>query len=360
MHSDQQFPPASEVANDPTRLKQDQPQPPIRLTVLISGNGSNLQALIDATTITTSSNHDHYYQPKDGRHNEEDEYEANPPSGLQNLLTIVRVISNRKSAYGLQRASRAGIPTRYHNILPYRRCHALSKNCIHDERVSLPSSEGVSSERKAQGEGPEEGSEQLARRRYDEDLLKMILADYPDLIICAGWMHVLSPTFLEQLDAEGKRRGQSQKIPILNLHPAILGEFDGVDAIARAWTAAAHKRREDEILRGVGPADDADEQQQPAHDRIEKDDEKKDDEKQHYETQKRNRNVILETAVTVHHLTERVDGGDPVVVEAVPIYDTDRSLEEFEERMHRVEWRVIVQAAEKVSREILNARRRRQ
>lgn len=53
---------------------------PIRLVVLISGNGSNLQAIIDSIT------------------------EKKLPA------KIVAVISNKANAYGLQRAEKAGIP----------------------------------------------------------------------------------------------------------------------------------------------------------------------------------------------------------------------------------------------------------
>jgi phosphoribosylglycinamide formyltransferase-1 len=64
-------------------VTQDQqtPSPPVRLAVLISGSGSNLQALIDAS------------QQRDARYQ------------------IGLVISNRADAYGLERAQRAGIPT---------------------------------------------------------------------------------------------------------------------------------------------------------------------------------------------------------------------------------------------------------
>jgi len=56
-----------------------------RIVVLISGSGSNLQALIDATHSNGSN----------------DAIDAN----------IVAVISNKAKAYGLQRAANAGIPT---------------------------------------------------------------------------------------------------------------------------------------------------------------------------------------------------------------------------------------------------------
>ena len=52
-----------------------------RAAVLISGGGSNLQALIDATALPTSS------------------------------AALALVISNRADAYGLTRARDAGIPT---------------------------------------------------------------------------------------------------------------------------------------------------------------------------------------------------------------------------------------------------------
>ena len=54
---------------------------PKRLVVFISGNGSNLQAILDATA--------------DGTLNAQ----------------VVLVVSNRISAYGLKRAGNAGVPT---------------------------------------------------------------------------------------------------------------------------------------------------------------------------------------------------------------------------------------------------------
>ena len=61
-----------------------QTDPSTKLTVLISGNGTNLQAVIDK---------------------------------------VNGVISNRKNGYGLERAKRAGIPNLYHNLLQYKKTH---------------------------------------------------------------------------------------------------------------------------------------------------------------------------------------------------------------------------------------------
>lgn len=134
---------------------------PIRTTVLISGNGSNLQAVIDKI------------------------------AAQQLNANIVRVLSNRKDAYGLERARKANIPTHYHNLVKYKK-----------QQPATP--EGV----------------QAAREEYDAELARLILADEPELVVCLGFMHVLSPRFLEPLQAAGVR--------IVNLHPALPGAFNGV------------------------------------------------------------------------------------------------------------------------------------
>lgn len=109
---------------------------PIRTTVLISGNGSNLQAVIDKI------------------------------AAQQLNANIVRVLSNRKDAYGLERARKANIPTHYHNLVKYKK-----------QQPATP--EGV----------------QAAREEYDAELARLILADEPELVVCLGFMHVLSPRF---------------------------------------------------------------------------------------------------------------------------------------------------------------------
>jgi phosphoribosylglycinamide formyltransferase len=141
-----------------------------RIAVLISGNGSNLQALIDDVDQKLTD------------------------------TSIIRVISNRKGAFGFIRAEKAGIPTAYHNLLSYKRKY--------------------------------EGQDLKAREEYDADLANLILKDEPDLVVCAGFMHVLSPMFLEPL--------KERKVGIINLHP-------GMSAacrlkIASSYTSGSAKR----------------------------------------------------------------------------------------------------------------------
>lgn len=130
-----------------------------KLAVLISGNGSNLQAIIDAIRAKMLP------------------------------AEIVVVVSNRKQAFGLERAVKAGIPTRYHPLKPYK----------------------------------ETGRE---RWEYDADLAVIVKEYKPDWVILAGWMHILSADFLEEFPYR-----------VINLHPALPGKFPGAHAIEDAFAA---------------------------------------------------------------------------------------------------------------------------
>lgn len=99
---------------------------------------------------------------------------------------IVHVVSNRKKAYGLVRAQQAGIPTSYR---PFRR-------------------------------------ERDDRLEYDRALADHVERLRPDLIVLAGWMHILDATFLDRFP----RR-------VINLHPALPGQFPGKQAVHDAWDA---------------------------------------------------------------------------------------------------------------------------
>jgi len=132
----------------------------MKIAVLISGFGSNLQAIIDAIAV-----------------------------GELPDVEIAVVVSNRQDAYGLERAQRAGIPTEYIPMRPYR----------------------------------EQGR---SRSEYDADLAALLQQYGVEWVVLAGWMHVLSSAFL---DAFPNR--------VINLHPALPGTFPGVNAIERAYEA---------------------------------------------------------------------------------------------------------------------------
>ncbi|MPY95524.1 MAG: IMP dehydrogenase, partial [Acidimicrobiia bacterium] len=135
-----------------------------RLAVLVSGSGTNLQAILDACA-----------------------------TGHLDATTEL-VVSNRRDAYGLERAARAGVASAYHPLGPYR----------------------------------EAGH---SREAYDAALADLVAAAEPDWVVLAGWMHVLSAAFLDRFPGR-----------VLNLHPALPGAFPGARAIADAL--AAHDRGE--------------------------------------------------------------------------------------------------------------------
>jgi len=192
------------------------------LAVLVSGFGSNLQAIIEATE-----------------------------SGALPDTRVSVVVSNHKDAYALERAEAHGIPTIYHPLQPYRKAGR-------------------------------------SREEYDADLARKMSAYPVDLVVQAGWMHILSNAFLRHYPAR-----------VLNIHPALPGMFPGMRAIECAYEAFQ-------------------------------------------------KGEITQTGVMVHAVPdEGVDVGPVILQEVVPIYPQD-TLEDLEARIHAVEHRIYVQAIAKV------------
>ncbi len=132
-----------------------------RIAVLISGFGSNLQAIIDSVA-----------------------------AGQLPGVEIAVVVSNRKAAYGLERAQQAGIPTEYRPLKAYRDAGR-------------------------------------SRQEYDADLATLLCERYRvEWVVQAGWMHLLSMAFLQRF-----------RDRVINLHPALPGMFPGMQSIERAWEA---------------------------------------------------------------------------------------------------------------------------
>ena len=118
-----------------------------KVAVLISGNGSNLQALID---------------------NFKEE---------ESIVDINCVISNKKDAFGLERAARAAIDNYFVD-------HTKFKN----------------------------------RETFDQELIQVLEAYNPDLIVLAGFMRILSEVFVE------KYLGK-----LINIHPSLLPKYPGLE-----------------------------------------------------------------------------------------------------------------------------------
>lgn len=178
-----------------------------KLVVLASGNGTNLQAILDTL------------------HGRE---------GIE----VVGVASDKRDARALDRARRAGVET-----------------------ATFPR------------------EEYAGREARDMAMAAWIEQRGSDLVVLAGYMQLLSPAFV------GRFRQQ-----IVNVHPALLPAFPGLDAIGQALEAG-----------------------------------------------------VETTGVTVHFVDEGVDTGPPIVQREVAV-PADRDRARLEEAIHAVEHELYPEA----------------
>lgn len=176
--------------------------------VLVSGNGTNLQALIDAG------------------------------------LPVVAVASNTRDAHALERARAAGIPTATFSL----DCHA---------------------------------------DRVERDLvLATWLEEHGvELVVLAGYMHLLTKPFLERFPER-----------IVNVHPSLLPQFPGTHAVGDALAAG-----------------------------------------------------VEETGVTVHLVDEGIDTGPVLAQEAVPVEPRETLEERIHAVEHRLLPEVVRELLERTT-----------
>jgi len=154
-------------------------------------------------------------------------------------LDLCVVFSNRPDAYGLERAEKAGIPTA----------------CI--EHGNYPD-----------------------RESFDRAVIAELDRFEPQLLILAGFMRILSPAFVDHY--EGK---------ILNIHPALLPKFPGLDTHQRVLDAGDEWH-----------------------------------------------------GSTVHFVTEELDGG-PRILQGRLLVDPDESADDLQNRVQAIEHRIYPEAA---------------
>ncbi|HEX6276672.1 MAG TPA: phosphoribosylglycinamide formyltransferase [Polyangiaceae bacterium] len=178
----------------------------LNLGVLVSGNGTNLQAILDAVV------------------------------GGALDARVRCVVSNKSDAFALERARRAGVP-----------CLAISHKAY------------------------------ATREAFDEAVLAALREHGVEWVVLAGFMRVLTPGFLR---AWGGR--------VVNVHPALLPSFPGVNAVAQALAYG-----------------------------------------------------VKVTGCTVHFVDEGVDSGPIIAQRAVPVVDGD-DVESLAARVHVAEHELFV------------------
>ncbi|MDP2929512.1 MAG: phosphoribosylglycinamide formyltransferase [Candidatus Omnitrophota bacterium] len=124
----------------------------MNIAVLCSGNGTNLQAIIDSVKAG--------YIP----------------------AKIELVISDKKEAFALERAKKAGIET-----------------------ITL------------------DKKDYKSREEFDKDIIRRLKKSSIELVVLAGFMRLLSPRFIREY-----------KDKILNIHPALLPSFKGTHGVKDA------------------------------------------------------------------------------------------------------------------------------
>ena len=193
------------------------------IAVLVSGGGTNLQALIDA---------EH--------------------SGIIKSGSIKLVVSNNRSAYALERAAKAGIASET----------VIRKEC---------------------------GSAEA----FEDKLIEVLDAADIDMIVLAGFMSILGPTFIDHF-----------RDRIINVHPSLIPSFCGQGFYGLKVHEAA-------LSYGVKV-----------------------------------------TGATVHFVNEIPDGGKIILQKAVDIMDGD-TPEVLQKRvMEQAEWILLPKAAELVAASI--------
>lgn len=164
----------------------------IRIGALVSGSGTNLQAIIDACEKGAI----------DGR--------------------IVFVGSDKRDARGLDRALKADIPT---FVVDYRAFESDPEPGNLMPPDDLDMDDLLVKQRLIHyRDNPVEARSFLLRRIAAEArLLEAIDAYSFDLLVLAGFMRVLTPYFIDRVNIDRDRPR------IMNIHPALLPAFAGVD-----------------------------------------------------------------------------------------------------------------------------------
>jgi phosphoribosylglycinamide formyltransferase-1 len=162
----------------------------------------------------------------------------------QGAVEVVAVGSDKPDATALRRAERAGVPTR---IFP----------------------------REDFGD----------REERDRAIAGWLEERRVELVVLAGYMQLLSPAFVERFPSR-----------VINVHPALLPSFPGLDAIGQAV-----------------------------------------------------RHGVKVSGVTVHFVDSGVDTGPIILQEPIELTYT-RPIEKFEEEVHRVEHELLPKAIELIAR----------
>lgn len=153
---------------------------------------------------------------------------------------------------------------------------AKIKLLITDEKTSFVRKRAKSSGIKDIFINPREFKSPL---EFDKKIVKILKEQKIDLVLLAGYMRIISPLFIKSFNNK-----------ILNIHPALLPAFKGINAISRAFNYGCKV-----------------------------------------------------TGVTVHFIDQKVDHG-PIILQETVAIKKGMSEEELERKIHRLEHKLYPQA----------------
>ncbi len=119
-----------------------------------------------------------------------------------------------------------------------------------------------------------------SREIYDQKLLELLIKNDIDYVILAGYMLLLPPAFIKQYNEK-----------IINIHPSLLPKFKGINAIEKAYNSTDKK-----------------------------------------------------TGVTVHYVNSKMDEGEVIIQQEVKIDRLNETVEELENKIHKVEHEIFFEA----------------
>lgn len=143
---------------------------PLKIAVLVSGRGSNLQVLIDKQLSHTLN------------------------------IQIVGVISNNANAYALERVHLAN-----------EQQQANIATAIIDR---------------------DDNGKKYTRVGFEQRALAVLNDWQPDLVVLAGFMRILTPLFINGV-IDGVTTANGLNVPMINLHPSLLPNYKGLDTHKR-------------------------------------------------------------------------------------------------------------------------------
>ena len=168
-----------EGTKSPPGLVHHRPGAPARIVVLVSGSGTNLQALIDAEIADKAQQAEQAEKAQ--------QVEQAQPAAPAFGATIVAVGADRTGIQGLERAEQAGIPVFALRVKDF-----------------------------------------ATREDWDRALRDKVAEYEPDLVVSAGFMKIVGKEFLARFGGR-----------FVNTHPALLPSFPGAHGVREALAYGA-------------------------------------------------------------------------------------------------------------------------